>query len=76
MQEQTDAAAQKIFGRTLTEAHAKSICVDCATPVNEDSFKDEISKVEYGMSGFCQVCQDRVFAEPEPEDVSVNAPAA
>lgn len=28
-------------------------------------FKDEVSRREYRISGWCQDCQDRIFKEPE-----------
>jgi hypothetical protein len=68
MQDTIDAKSKEIFGRTLSEAHAAKICVDCAAKADDDSFDDEVSKAEYGISGFCQKCQDRIFVEPEEDE--------
>ena len=38
------------------------ICNGCGKKINlETEFKDAISIKEYGISGFCQQCQDEVF---------------
>jgi len=44
------------------------VCVTCPNPILDMDFRDEISIKEYGISGMCQECQDRVFGEPEEED--------
>jgi formylmethanofuran dehydrogenase subunit E len=36
-------------------------CPLCAEPITE--FRDDLSRKEYGISGMCQKCQDRVFKE-------------
>jgi RNA polymerase-binding transcription factor DksA len=36
-------------------------CVTCDNEVHE--FRDELSRIEYGISGMCQECQDKVFVE-------------
>jgi len=72
VQSAVDESAQTIFGRTLTEAKAHNICVDCGEAVTDGSFTDDLSKVEYGISGFCQKCQDIIFAEPEDEDEGLD----
>ncbi len=45
--------------------HSKNIqnkkCNGCGNKVGE--FKNEISKKEYQISGFCQNCQDEVFGK-------------
>jgi len=40
-------------------------CPFCKSRVNKSSFRDEISLKEFGISGLCQKCQDRVFSEPK-----------
>jgi len=42
-----------------SETIAKNKCTGCGQPAVE--FKDELSKREYKISGFCQKCQDDVF---------------
>ena len=51
--------ANNQFGRSRAECFEKNICVKCGIEVTE--FKDELSKKEYSLSGFCQKCQDDFF---------------
>lgn len=44
------------------------ICPFCQNVVNENDFKDEISRKEFQISGLCQKCQDETFTLDEPED--------
>lgn len=50
---------------TLMPSKAKSIeareCPQCKRKIEEEDFRDMLSKREYTISGLCQVCQDRVF---------------
>ena len=39
-------------------------CPLCGDAIDENSFKDELSRKEFKISGMCQKCQDRIFAEP------------
>jgi len=43
-------------------------CPFCACVINKDSFKDELSKKEFEISGLCQKCQDKTFNEGDEED--------
>jgi hypothetical protein len=54
-----DELALNIFGRSRSLAQAGNSCVKCGQPATE--FKDELSRKEYGITGFCQKCQDSVF---------------
>jgi hypothetical protein len=56
-----DDLSLKTFGRARSLAKAGKGCVACGGPAND--FKDALSKKEYGISGFCQKCQDKVFGE-------------
>jgi len=38
-------------------------CVICGGDAKE--FNDALSVKEYGISGMCQKCQDRIFVEPK-----------
>jgi len=51
------------FGRARSLSIAGRSCVICGG--RADTFKDELSKKEFGISGMCQACQDQVFCEPE-----------
>tara|TARA_Y100000034_G_C6520199_1_gene223843 strand:- start:138 stop:320 length:183 start_codon:yes stop_codon:yes gene_type:complete len=41
----------------------KRLCPFCQNAIRIEDFKDEISRVEYGISGLCQKCQDKIFGE-------------
>lgn len=58
-----DRLASFAFGRTRSAALSEGICVRCGKPANE--FADELSRREYGISGFCQECQDYFFGADE-----------
>ncbi len=50
-----------VFGRSRKETVENKSCVSCdATDV---SFTDELSAIEYSISGMCQTCQDSTFGE-------------
>ena len=51
--------AMRLFGRSRVLAIAGKGCVKCGEAAA--SFKDELSKKEFGISGFCQTCQDEIF---------------
>ena len=38
-------------------------CPDCGIGILADSFKNELSKKEFQISGLCQKCQDEIFVE-------------
>ncbi len=39
----------------------KGKCGSCSIEIDPDSFRDELSRKEYGISGLCQACQDEVW---------------
>ena len=55
--------------KAIREAQARlrlrgtGICPLCMKGINEDSFRDALSRREYGISGMCQECQDKIFTE-------------
>ena len=51
------------FGRSRTIAMHNGQCVKCGEFNLE--FRDELSRKEYGISGFCQCCQDMIFGGEE-----------
>lgn len=59
LQKFLDKTSKRVFGRTLTKAGKKGICVICGKKAEE--FKDELSRKEYDISGLCQNCQDEIF---------------
>ena len=46
-------------GRTRRGSIKADICSWCGRSATE--FKDDLSRREYTISGFCQVCQDKTF---------------
>jgi hypothetical protein len=48
-----------LFGRSRRLAIAGNQCVKCGE--FDLWFRDELSRKEHGISGFCQSCQDNVF---------------
>ena len=46
-------------GRTRRGSIKQNICSWCGNPATE--FRDELSRKEYTISGFCQECQDKTF---------------
>lgn len=43
----------------------KGLCPICGEPINEEDFRDDLSRKEYRISGMCQSCQDGFFTEDE-----------
>ena len=54
-----DNLSLNIFGRKRSESLSDDTCVMCGEEAIE--FRDSLSKKEYGISGLCQKCQDKVF---------------
>jgi hypothetical protein len=46
---------------------AQGLCPGCEAPVGVGDLRDPISLREYEISGYCQPCQDAVFA-PDGEE--------
>jgi hypothetical protein len=53
-----------IFPGTSAAIEA-GLCPTCGKPVDKDSFRDQLSLREYGISGMCQDCQDSVFGDDD-----------
>lgn len=58
-----DNLSLSMFGRARSLAKAGNGCVCCGKPATE--FRDDLSRREYGISGLCQACQDKVFGSDE-----------
>ena len=56
-----DNTSMKSFNRTRTESMSQNICVMCGNPAT--TFKDELSKREYAISGMCGTCQDSIWGD-------------
>lgn len=58
---------RKIAGDPITNNRCARPPFGCGKPIT--TFKDELSRKEYSISGLCQSCQDAFFDEdeqPEP----------
>ncbi len=55
--------AMDLYGRSLELSQAGEQCVKCGEFNLE--FRDELSRREYAISGWCQSCQDDFFNEHE-----------
>lgn len=58
-----DSLTQTMFGKARSAAKATNCCVCCGGVATE--FLDEISRREFGISGLCQICQDKTFGTGE-----------
>ena len=63
MDQAKEEMAFALFGRSLTLSIAGGGCVKCGQPAVD--FRDELSRKEFGISGFCQSCQDETFGAEE-----------
>jgi hypothetical protein len=54
---------ENMSGRTtaITDSKCLRPPIGCGKIVAPDSFRDELSKREYSISGLCQTCQDEIF---------------
>lgn len=62
-----DDAIRDALGIDRVKAITSDVCAICHQPAPPTSFKDDLSRHEYRISGLCQVCQDEVF-RPDPYD--------
>ena len=62
-----EETAFRLFGRSRSLAIAGNGCVKCGESATD--FRDEISRKEFGISGFCQSCQDDIFGGPDEDDI-------
>ena len=63
-----DLLTQIIFnGKDRQTCIEEGICVTCddAKGIKATSFRDDLSRKEYAISGMCQSCQDDVFGISE-----------
>ena len=69
---QIDALLSEIIfnGKDRVTCISEGICVTCdeAHGLVATSFRDDISRKEYSISGMCQSCQDEVFASDEADE--------
>lgn len=58
-----EVSSQENFGRSRKQSIEGGICLWCGQSAKE--FRDNISRKEYTLSGFCQGCQDKTFLPEE-----------
>ena len=57
----TKWAAKALYGKKGSSNLKKGACVTCGS--TDQQFRDALSKKEWGISGMCQNCQDKVFSK-------------
>jgi len=58
-----------VFGVDRVKTITESFCVSCDSENNNAaSFRDDLSRKEYAISGMCQSCQDDIFGVGDPDD--------
>jgi len=50
------------FGKEVARVR-KGLCPICCTDVWQEEFRDALSIKEFGISGMCQKCQDKIFGK-------------
>ena len=55
---------------TPSEARAAQICPTCGQKIG--TFKDDLSRSEYRISGCCQACQDDVFENDDAAGMGIT----
>ena len=55
--DQLEQFLESLYGRTT--AILLDYCTECRKPATD--FRDELSKKEYTLTGWCQACQDSFF---------------
>jgi len=64
-----DAMLTSVFGVDRVKTISGGTCVSCdAEGIIATSFRDDISRKEYSISGMCQSCQDDVFGVSDEDD--------
>ncbi len=59
--DEVESVLNKIFGRSRSKSIKNSTCIKCKD--TELSFVDELSAIEFTISGLCQTCQDDLFGD-------------
>lgn len=62
-----DNLSKMVTGMTKSEALEKKICIECKRPDPLARCKTELGRREYFISGMCEECFDKLFAEPDEE---------
>jgi len=65
-----ESALSSIFGVDRVQVISDGNCISCdeARDLKASSFRDDISRKEYSISGMCQSCQDDLFGEDDDDE--------
>ena len=65
-----ESALSEIFGVDRVQTIAGGDCISCdeARDLKATSFRDDVSRKEYSISGMCQSCQDDLFGADEDDE--------
>jgi hypothetical protein len=55
-----EVMSKDIFGTSVSSSASKGLCVDCRQSALERCYS-EAGKREYGISGLCEICFDKIF---------------
>lgn len=55
------------FGEEVKRVE-QGLCPVCKKQIDMNEFRDNLSRKEFGISGLCQECQDKVFGKDVDED--------
>lgn len=70
MSSQTTNEFQDLLMQVLKKTHQlrmAGMCPTCKQQIKINSFRDDISRKEFRLSGLCQECQDKFFEDNEEE---------
>lgn len=54
---------ENLFGELPIELIENHQCPICTTTIDFQTFRNDISRIEYTISGLCQQCQDKIFGK-------------
>jgi hypothetical protein len=66
---QIDEFLKDVFGIDRINSVKAEVCCICKGNCQLSTFRDELSKKEFLISGMCQKCQDDTFREPNEIDL-------
>ena len=59
MEDFLEKVGKIVYKRSREDCMKDEICIKCGKTAKH--FVDDVSKKEYTLSGFCQICQDDFF---------------
>jgi hypothetical protein len=62
-----NAALDRLFGRSTAIVNDRCVPAPIGCGGTATTFRDALSRKEFGISGLCQACQDSVFGAPEED---------